>query len=219
MLNPSAVVFLTLFMLVSLYHLYVCLALKEQPRRITKPLLMPLLLGAYLSMGKASPLMILALIASLAGDVWLLDMREARIKPGIASFLICQLLYIAQWAVHTEWIHATALGLLVPTVFYIAVGVALYRYLGGGNGFAHMRPPVLAYLTVILCMSFMSLQYMLTTSGWPGRLIFAGSLVFMVSDTTLAFETFRAPFRHSNFVIMATYLAAQLLIILGAGWP
>lgn len=213
MLNTPAVVFLVLFILVSFYHLYVCFRLYEKPRRITKLLLMPLLLCFYLCFGKTNPLIILALVTSFVGDMLLVETKGIRIKLGIASFMICQLLYIAEWVISTNWANVTIVSILVPAVLYIVVCVMIFRHIR--QGLDGMRLPTVVYLITISSMSFMAFNLMLTTSVWPFGLIFVGSLFFMASDTMLAVETFRSPFKHSNFLIMKTYLIAQTLIIFG----
>ena len=50
-----------------------------------------------------------------------------------------------------------------------------------------------------------------------GRLAAFGAAIFIVSDTLIAVTTFVVPGRLTmeSFLIMATYLSAQLLIILG----
>jgi uncharacterized membrane protein YhhN len=178
---------------------------------------MPLLLLVYLFMDKPNPLLIVALLASFAGDVLLLEMKGNRLKLGIASFLLSQLLYTIQWAIRTNWLRVTVAGLLVPAAVYLTAGILLFQYIRGVHGLAEMTLPAAVYLTAISLMSLMSFHLMLTTGGHPSVMIYTGSLLFMASDIMLARETFRSPFSHSNFLIMATYLAAQTLIILGAG--
>ncbi len=46
----------------------------------------------------------------------------------------------------------------------------------------------------------------------PAAYAFGGALLFMVSDTVLAFERFKGPFKASVLLVMTTYFCAQGLI-------
>jgi uncharacterized membrane protein YhhN len=47
----------------------------------------------------------------------------------------------------------------------------------------------------------------------------AGAALFAVSDTTLALNKFRRPFRLATVAVMATYYLAQWLLALSVGAP
>lgn len=53
------------------------------------------------------------------------------------------------------------------------------------------------------------------TNGESFWLVFGGSVLFMVSDSVLAFNKFHSPIPWSGVLIMTTYIAGQFLIVRG----
>jgi uncharacterized membrane protein YhhN len=45
--------------------------------------------------------------------------------------------------------------------------------------------------------------------------LFAGTLLFLLSDTILSFEIFKGETKNGNLKVMITYIAAQILISVG----
>lgn len=148
-------------------------------------------------------LVVAGLACSMVGDVCLLD--EARFVPGLASFLVAHLLYLAAFA---------AGGGLVwtPLAVIAAASVALLRVLWPHLG--DLRAPVLAYVAVIGAMAWQAVVRGLrpSTPVPSGTLAGVGALVFMTSDATLAFDRFARRFAGAHVAVMVTYYAAQLAI-------
>ena len=148
------------------------------------------------------------LLCSLAGDLWLLSAQG--FVPGLASFLVAHLLYIAAFAPAGRW-DGRAWALLVP----FALGsLGMLRYLWPGLG--RERLPVAVYVSVIAVMAWRAAvrAAAATTPAASARLALAGALLFMLSDGLLATERFARPFRSAEASVMATYYAAQVLIAL-----
>ena len=174
----------------------------------TKPL--PVALGLLWAVTLPEPvsapyrwLVVVGLACSMVGDVCLLD--DARFVPGLASFLLAHLLYLAAF-VPTG-------GLVWPPLFVIGAVSAvllgvLWPHLGG------MRGPVVAYVTVIGAMAWQAVVRALgpATPSPSGALAAVGAVVFMTSDATLALDRFAHRFRGAHAVVMVTYYAAQLAI-------
>lgn len=168
---------------------------KDRSRRVTKPLLMPVLMR-----GRDRPTR-RALALSGAGDVALLGESEAAFTAGLASFLGAQLAWIA--ALRSR----PSAGLLhrrpVLAMPYVAAWAGLNAYLWPRAG--RDRVPVVAYSTVLAAMA-------LTALDAGGRAAVGGGL-FMASDALLALDRFggvQLP-AHDGWV-MATYTAAQALL-------
>ena len=69
---------------------------------------------------------------------------------------------------------------------------------------------------VILLFMVLSAVQLFAAKGSPfGALALAGGLSFTASDTALALFTFHSKPRYGDFLVMLTYISAQLLIILG----
>jgi uncharacterized membrane protein YhhN len=150
--------------------------------------------------------LILGLLFSLAGDIFLMLKRDYFVQ-GLVSFFVAHLFYTAAFLYES----GAELPFLSMAPFMLYGGLmlrVLWPYLG------KMRLPLLAYMIVILLMGW-------TATGrwiWAGRggslLAAAGALLFIASDSLLALDKFRGRFRAAQFLILATYFAAQWLIAL-----
>lgn len=219
-------VLLLLFLAACAAHLLLCLLEKPLPQKVTKVLLMPLLL---LWLWAASPelpwLVVAAVVCGWLGDVLLLwPDRQPCFLGGLAAFLIGHGFYVAA-LVNAIGRWPSPLALLVTGIVLAAVGGAAYSTLR--RNLADMRLPVIAYLVVILTMAFFAvagffsphistLQYL---PGGRARLWFTpqglaclGAASFVVSDYLLARSLFLRRFAKCDFWVMLTYLAAQLLL-------
>lgn len=77
-----------------------------------------------------------------------------------------------------------------------------------------MLMPVGVYIFVISCMSATALFFAIS-NGQNAWWAFAGSLLFVLSDSLLAFQLFRTPFKYGRLLVMASYIPAQLLLAWG----
>src|ERR1035437_8488872 len=93
-----------------------------------------------------------------------------------------------------------------------AVAAALYAVLY--PGLAKMKIPVLVYVLAISLMAWRAWESWLHLPGTDTLMAATGTVLFMVSDATLAFDRFRGEFRSAQAVILATYLSAILLLSL-----
>lgn len=153
-------------------------------------------------------LVVAGLAFSMAGDVFLL--AETRFVPGLASFLVAHLFYIAAFAPGggLVWLPLLIVGAVAAVVLRV-----LWPHLG------EMRGPVLGYVTVIATMAWQAVVRGLSaaTPAPSGELAAVGAVVFMASDTTLALDRFARRFGGAHAVVMVTYYAAQLLIAASVG--
>ncbi len=148
-------------------------------------------------------LVIGGLLFSLAGDVFLM-LPSDRFVAGLVAFLAAHLFYIAAFA------PAAAAMRWWPVLPLAAYGMVVYRALAPGLG--RLKRPVLVYIAVIMVMAWMGWEQWLQ-AGRPGALMaFAGALLFVVSDTILAFNRFGRPFKAARALNLSTYFAAQWLI-------
>ncbi|MDO4544296.1 MAG: lysoplasmalogenase [Clostridia bacterium] len=208
-------VFIILFVAASLLHLYS--RLPEKGSRlavITKPLLMPLLLGCYLTVCEQPALTVyLAMIFSFIGDVFLLyPERKITRLLGFSSFFLAQISYI----VH----YIGLVGAPGKTIIILAVICYVSAYLISclilfPNIPKKWKIPVSIYMLAISGMSFMALMTFFTRfSNWMGLALF-GSGMFICSDFILCMEIFKEKTRYGNFIVMLTYIVAQAAIVFG----
>ncbi|MEW6577927.1 MAG: lysoplasmalogenase [Chloroflexota bacterium] len=148
-------------------------------------------------------LIVLGLTASLAGDVFL--MLPDRFLPGLASFLVAHLFYIAAFTL--EGRGTAPLWYLAPFLLY---GVLMLRWLWPHLG--SLRGPVIVYMAVILLMAWQAANRWIETRQDGTLLALAGAYLFVTSDSALAVERFRGVWRSAPFWVLSTYFAAQWLI-------
>jgi uncharacterized membrane protein YhhN len=153
---------------------------------------------------------IAGLLFSLVGDIFLMLPRD-RFIPGLLSFLLAHLFYIAAFTFEGGAIAATERGLLyaVPFLLY---GAVMLRVLLPGLG--SMKAPVIIYMLVIMWMAWQALNRWAGTGQEGSALAFVGALFFVVSDSILALNRFRRPFASAQAYVMSTYFLAQYLIAL-----
>jgi uncharacterized membrane protein YhhN len=204
-------VFLGIFAAAALAHL-VSLFFGNHPlRALTKACLLPPLLGLYLV--RAEPPLapvILAILLGWLGDLLLL--REGRLFfiLGLAGFLLGHAAYIAAFLSRVPALNLPALALSGAAALILAV-----------LGLRFIKPdrplfiPVCLYALVLELMSLCALQLALYRRDPPSLGIFAGSVCFLISDSLLALNTFRASPRPGGFPVMLSYIAAQFLIVWG----
>jgi uncharacterized membrane protein YhhN len=146
------------------------------------------------------------LVFSLFGDVFLMLPRD-RFVPGLVSFLVAHLLYVAafrQGGVGFRWMLA------LPYALYAAV---LLRVLLPRVG--ALKIPVLVYALVLTAMAWIAAER--AAAGLPGGSLAAiGAALFVVSDSALALNRFVRPFRGAQPLVLSTYYAAQTLIALSS---
>ncbi|HJQ35039.1 MAG TPA: lysoplasmalogenase [Pyrinomonadaceae bacterium] len=177
---------------------------------IFKPLTTALIIFVALQAKHANapsypPLIVAGLICSLAGDVFLMLPRD-RFVAGLVSFLFAHILYTAAFTLD-GW-HVRAWTAAVFAVYGFRMLSILWPRVGG------LKVPVAVYMTVILLMALQASGRWLEVGGWAGASAGAGAVLFVVSDSALAWERFVEEFRGAQTVVLGTYFAAQWLIAL-----
>jgi uncharacterized membrane protein YhhN len=185
-----------------------------------KPILLPILLAAVavaVSENFATKKILLtALTFSWIGDIILLfaDKGELYFIFGLVAFLLSHVVYIVlfskQQTTRTNnnkvvfW-----LGILAILAYFFIMIDTLFPKLGV------LKIPVLVYAVVITTMLFFAFKGSLKWAIPANNYILIGAIVFVSSDSILAFNKFYAPITHASFFIMVTYCMAQYLIVKG----
>jgi len=208
-----------LFIVVLLADLFAVYTSNQALRYITKPLLMPVLIAFFIFQTKdlASSLkkwIILALVFSWAGDVLLMfeSMNGSFFIFGLAAFLIAHIFYILFYenVIRKEGLNKNYWWFLPVIIYYIALIYILSPNLGD------MKLPVRIYGIVISYMLIQALQTGRIKNFGAATLLITGAVLFISSDSILAFNKFYESFEYAGIAIMLTYGLAQLLITLGA---
>ena len=192
---------------------------------VTKPLLMPVLI---ILLAKATrlkqafdKLMLIGLGFGWLGDVFLMFNNNDLFVFGLASFLICHILYIFAFinnirksSYTLSFINRFILGIL-PLFYLIVIYSYLYSYITKNPLFEPFLIPVSVYCIAIFTMSLFALWRIGSTNRQSAALIIGGAFIFMLSDSLIALNKFVHPFEHANLYIMFLYCLAQLLFVLG----
>ncbi len=150
---------------------------------------------------------ILGLLFSLAGDIFLLD-KNRFFTWGLFSFLLAHIAYIlAFFTIPIYQYHPWLIG-----VFAI-MGLIVLKYLSSTTG--KMFLPVLLYIVIIVAMGWSATERALTLRSLGGFITAIGAYSFMVSDTVLSINKFRYSFKSSEALILSTYYFAQWCIVCG----
>ncbi|MDR2729636.1 MAG: lysoplasmalogenase [Treponema sp.] len=145
------------------------------------------------------------------GDIFLLKISDTRFfRFGLAGFLLGHICYIISMAGFVRPLNITAL--VISIIAAAALGLFVFKLV---RPTVEMKIPVIAYEAIIFTMVVFALQLFLAQSSPFGGFVFAGSVCFVISDTILAYDTFRKKTRFGFFIVMLTYIAAQLCITLG----
>lgn len=207
-----------LFIIIGIVNLIAVTVNLEFVNLISKPLIMVSLVGYYWTQaGKPDYLFITAMLFCWAGDVLLMyQQAEIFFMLGLTSFLIGHVLYIFAYR---KFRFRNSINPLLPTqkiryalpIILAGTGLVtvLYPFLSG------LKVPVMMYALVITIMTLQALFRFGLTSTRSFALVLIGALLFMTSDSLLAVNKFMMPLPFASFSIMATYIAAQFLIVEG----
>ena len=157
--------------------------------------------------GRFNALLIAALVFSLAGDVFLMLPGNYFI-PGLASFLVAHVFYIALFRQGQGWFPSKR-----ALVAVLAVGAAMYSIVWGGLGDPVLKIAVAAYVSVISLMAAQAIGRATVQGDAAARWVALGACIFMVSDSLIAINKFVTPVALSSLWILATYYCAQILIV------
>ena len=210
---------LIIFVTVLVAHITGIQLNNELLQQFSKPLLIPVLAGYFLSQTKSTvsglnKWILLALFFSWAGDVLLMFVPQNDIffLLGLSAFLIAHIFYILFF--HHVRVKEHVKGnpwLLIVVVVYYAVLISLLSpYL------LDMKIPVLVYGIVISFMFMLAMHMLFIKNKVAGIWMMVGALLFVISDSTLAINKFYQPFAAAGVLIMLTYGLAQLFIVKGA---
>ena len=174
--------------------------------RVSKPLeyvAKPAALAALVVYAAAQPVvqpwLIAALVLSLLGDVYLMLPVDLFVA-GLASFLLAHLAYVATFTASTG---ARAVAAIAVALLTSPVATRVLRNVDA----TPVRLAVASYMLVIALMVGSAIA-----SG--GLVAASGALLFLVSDSLIAWNRFVKPFAGAQAAIMVTYHLAQLALTL-----
>jgi uncharacterized membrane protein YhhN len=147
---------------------------------------------------------VVALVFSLVGDVFLMLRRDLFIA-GVGAFFLAHVAYIVGLRIGQTGITPLLMGTAVA--FALAAFAGRPILAGVTSMEPDMRTPVSAYIAVISVMVAAALA-----TGEPFAA--TGALVFMASDSLIAWNRFVKPLSWAPVVIMMTYHLGQTGLVL-----
>ncbi len=179
---------------------------------VSKPLTTALILVSVLILVPDSasayvPLIAGGLVFALLGDI-LLMLQENRFVLGIGSFAATHAFYLA------AFISLAGVALVNPsTIPLLLFVVIMTRFLWPGLR-KSLQIPVLAYVVLITIMTAQAIGAVVQQEGAGPAIAAAGAILFLASDSMLAINRFRVPFKAAQGLVLATYWLGQWLIAL-----
>lgn len=209
---------LSIFITFSICYLAITALNQEELARFLKPFLLPILLVAVFfsnSFG-TKKILLTALTFSWIGDVILLFANRGEIYfiLGLVAFLISHVFYIVLFNKQTVTKSITN-----KLSFGAGIGLILLYFIGMittlGPKLGPLTVPVVVYAIVISSMLFFALKGSFQWNTIPYQSVLIGAVLFIASDSILAFNKFYQPIPYASFLIMITYLGAQYGIVWG----
>ena len=207
-MNSAAIALLAMAGVAAAANWFAVTTARRQLEWITKPLVMLLLIGAALAIDTAIPgvrtWFVLALVASLAGDVFLM-LEPDRFIAGLSSFLVAHVAYIVGFGVAGM---EPAPAVVVAGVALVAVATIGKRIHAGARARdAALAAPVAAYIAVISA-------FLVAAVGSTTAIAAFGAVFFYTSDTILGWNKFVAHLPNARISTMSTYHVAQALLVI-----
>lgn len=183
----------------------------QRLHHIAKPLTTGLIIAVAALAPTPAPaayktLILAGLACSLLGDVALM-FPDKWFTPGLVAFLAAQVLYALAFQPGAG--HPVSTGVFLPFIFY---GLLMFFILAPGLG--PMKLAVFVYIGAITAMAGFAANRFVDLGGTKPLLAFAGAVLFLVSDSVLAYDRFARKFGLARILVLGTYFPAQLLIAL-----
>ncbi len=156
---------------------------------------------------------LIGLILSWVGDVFLIFSAKKLFLAGLVSFLLGHVCYASGFFIHGTLHIGGALG----TVAVVVVSGAIFFWLRPHLG--NMQGPVIAYILVITAMVSGALAIFSTAGyGSAGRwCVLVGAVNFYISDILVARDRFVASGPENRIYGLPPYYLAQFLFAFSIG--
>lgn len=185
---------------------------------ITKCLLMPaLIVLVFLSREPKRHstgfiiLLVLSLLFSWAGDIFLLGKTGDFFLAGLGSFAVAHICYIILLSVKVDRTWRKRWWRMLPLWLYF--GILMYFLVPAIVENEEHHPflyPVLFYSLLLMSMGKAALLRN-SFCAWT----WLGAILFIISDSMIAWNMFVGSIPLASVLIMFTYISAQLLIVKG----
>lgn len=195
----------------------------QQIENLSKPFILLSLIG-YFALGlfkkKVSAFgifILVGLVLSLAGDVLLIFQETPPyFTLGLSSFLLAHIFYITAFTKTYLVNHEIKFLKKYGWAMLLVVAYGWFFFNAIKDFLGQMIGPVMIYTMVITLMLLIALNRFRKVSTASFLWISGGALLFVASDSLLAWSKFVRELEHSDLLIMLTYGLAQYGIVRGA---
>lgn len=211
-LPVTSVVFFSLFLAVSLGETVCAFLEKEKARKILKPFCLLFLLIGVICAAPSFPYVYIGLAFGLIGDLFFLYPKNRNcVFFGLIAFLMNHVFFI----VSSSFLRTSPF----PVLGYVLTGLgcaalfvlAFYVLLDRVTKKDYRISLTGAFYTVGILLDLFLAVYRTAEGGPYAYLGIIGGVLFIVSDSLLAYTIFIKDFPRRDFYIMPTYLAAEAL--------
>jgi len=207
---------INIYLMVAVVHVFLLNTDQHLYTQISKGLIIPILvIYAFLQVGKQWSLL-LALFFSWIGDILLIrSEQEIFFFLGLLAFLIAHISYLVTFKRFT-YSPKKDINLIGQ---YVGLGIYLLIFLARiTSSLDDMLVPVYAYTIAIAAMVVMAIRRKGRTNTSSYNTVLLGAVLFVFSDSMIAWNTFYSPIVNAKTWIMLTYVMAQYLIVQGLIW-
>jgi len=149
-------------------------------------------------------LILIGLVFSLMGDVFLMLPKD-RFIAGLVSFLVAHLLFIGAMVSGLGPFYAWIPFIPIAVYMIILLWILLPKT-------GKMTVPVLVYALVIMLFLWQAAGRAWYLAGDSSSNAFFGAVLFVISDSILAYNKFVKSFKLAELIIMLSYWSALVLL-------
>jgi uncharacterized membrane protein YhhN len=206
------ILFFVLFGLTAAVHVFAVQCEKYMIRVISKMCVMPIVILFYgFNSDCFSAALMLAMIFSWCGDMFLVSRKRIWLYAGIISFLAAHIMYI--FVFNTLITKLNSFIFVFSLLLILIIEYFLIKKLNIPNIYKFL---IIIYGIIVGFLLVFSVQVFIHYKNEGGVFLAAGSLLFFISDALLAyFNTAKPMTKNALTSVMITYIAAQACIIFG----
>lgn len=143
------------------------------------------------------------LIFSVIGDLFLIN-PQIYFLYGLASFFMAHICYIVAF-------FRSGKGFNFLSLLAFVIGFLIFLSISGGVP-EIIKIPVVLYTLAISTMLCLAFNFWLTRRSLDSVLAVSGAILFVISDSIIAYSKFSYDFFLAKIFILTTYFTAQWLI-------
>lgn len=207
---------LIIFFATTAVHLYASFKKNQPLRNKSKPWILLSLLGYYVySANEISLTVVLALIFSWIGDMFLILKGVKWFTIGGISFELSHIFFIISYAKYINFVTLNKFVMIALITLFVVTASIIFKFLKPHLPKA-LFYPMWMYLIVNGLMNCFAWFRAFSQTGIACFVTAIGALLFFISDSSLFFVRFKKNSRMtSHFWVMLTYSIGELLIVIG----